>query len=112
MLVEFSASLIPLENLPVGSTVKRIRANLCRAKILSAANYSPPSLLVLFTLLNLLIICFPDILQCQISYVLDTEDYLFRTRQKGRRTLPQNGSSSLNQEKTCQRIERFRRWLK
>ncbi|CAN1311183.1 Paired amphipathic helix protein Sin3-like 4 [Linum perenne] len=48
----------------------------------------------------------------KISYVLDTEDYLFRTRQKGRRTLPQNGSSSLNQEKTCQRIERFRRWLK
>ncbi|CAN1852663.1 Paired amphipathic helix protein Sin3-like 4 [Linum perenne] len=48
----------------------------------------------------------------KISYVLDTEDYLFRTRQKGRRTLPQNNSSSLNQEKTCQRIERFRRWLK
>ncbi|CAI0627598.1 unnamed protein product [Linum tenue] len=48
----------------------------------------------------------------KVSYVLDTEDYLFRTRRKGRRTLPQNCSSSVsNQGKSCERLERFQRWL-
>ncbi|CAL1357250.1 unnamed protein product [Linum trigynum] len=48
----------------------------------------------------------------KVSYVLDTEDYLFRTRRKGRRTLPQNCSPSLsNQGKSCERRERFQRWL-
>ncbi|CAI0386549.1 unnamed protein product [Linum tenue] len=46
----------------------------------------------------------------KVSYVLDTEDYLFRTRRKGRRTLPQNCSPS-NQGKSCERQERFQRWL-
>ncbi|CAN0925731.1 Paired amphipathic helix protein Sin3-like 4 [Linum grandiflorum] len=43
----------------------------------------------------------------KISYVLDTEDYLFRTRRE-----LQNGLSSLHQEKARRRLERFQRWLK
>ncbi|CAN0924109.1 Paired amphipathic helix protein Sin3-like 4 [Linum grandiflorum] len=42
----------------------------------------------------------------KVSYVLDTEDYLFRTRRKGRRTV-----RSLNQGKSRKRIEQFQRWL-
>ncbi|CAN1816987.1 Paired amphipathic helix protein Sin3-like 4 [Linum perenne] len=47
----------------------------------------------------------------KVSYVLDTEDYLFRTRRKGRRTLSSSSSSSLNQGNSRKRIEQFQRWL-
>ncbi|KAJ6431183.1 hypothetical protein OIU84_018637 [Salix udensis] len=46
----------------------------------------------------------------KVSYVLDTEDFLFRTGRKSR-TSPQNGSSCHNQEKISKRVQRFHRWL-
>ncbi|KAJ6898139.1 hypothetical protein NC652_024846 [Populus alba x Populus x berolinensis] len=45
----------------------------------------------------------------KVSYVLDTEDFLFRTGRKSR-TLQQNGSCH-NQEKISKRVQRFHRWL-
>ncbi|KAJ6313356.1 hypothetical protein OIU77_014790 [Salix suchowensis] len=45
----------------------------------------------------------------KVSYVLDTEDFLFRTGRKSR-TSPQNGSCN-NQEKISKRVQRFHRWL-
>ncbi|XP_061973574.1 paired amphipathic helix protein Sin3-like 4 [Populus nigra] len=45
----------------------------------------------------------------KVSYVLDTEDFLFRTGRKSR-TLQQNGSCH-NHEKISKRVQRFHRWL-
>ncbi|XP_015575286.2 paired amphipathic helix protein Sin3-like 4 isoform X2 [Ricinus communis] len=45
----------------------------------------------------------------KVSYVLDTEDFLFRT--KRRKRTPQPNSSCHDQTKTSKKVEQFHRWL-
>lgn len=46
----------------------------------------------------------------QVSYVLDTEDFLFRPQKKSK-TLQQNGSCHDDQAKISKRVQRFHRLL-